>query len=159
MEENKRDIRRICQIVTTIAVVAILILLLVTAAVLGRSFTAIKGYAKRADAVLTQLEDTTASLQRMDFDRMVDTLNSLTEAMDGQEIAETLSSLHDIAAQLDEVDLAEMSGKISETMDAAREALDAAQKAMDAMDVEALSEAVENLKDVLEPLAKLANRF
>ena len=159
MEENRTDVRRICQIVTTAAVVVIMILMLIMAFSLRRTLSAVKSYEQRADVLFTQLEDAAEALRGVDLERLADTLNGLTDAMDGEELAETLSSLHDIALQLSEIDIAEMSGQMGETLEAAKEALEAAQTAMDAMDVEAFSKAVEELRIVLEPLAKLANRF
>ena len=108
----------------------------------------------------------TAELDTLDTERLVDTVNGLTEQLEAAQLADTLGSLRAIAAQLENVDWAsleqstgEMIAQAQKSLTAAEEALTAVNDAAEKLDVEGLNTAVTELLAVMQPLAEFFARF
>ena len=147
------------------AVVCILLLIVVTASS-ALAFVGVRRYAPRIEHIVSRLYGVTAELDTLDTERLVDTVNGLTEQLEAAQLADTLGSLRAIAAQLENVDWASLeqsTGKMiaqaQKSLTAAEEALTAVNDAAEKLDVEGLNTAVTELLAVMQPLAEFFARF
>ena len=95
----------------------------------------IQNVAQQAEVVLTNLESVTEELASLDLENMVENINALVSA-----------SQEGVEAATDGVKAA---------MDGVKTATDK----LGQIDLNTLNQAIKDLSDVVEPLAKLANRF
>ena len=162
MEEMERK-RLHWQKVT--AVVCVLLLVVVTASSVG-AFLGVRRYAPRIEHIVSRLDAVTASLDTLDTQRLVDTVNALTGELEEAQLADTLRSLRSIAAQLEGIDWAsleqstgDMLTQAQKSLTAAEDALTAVNDAAEKLDVEGLNTAVTELLAVMQPLAEFFARF
>lgn len=162
MEELERK-RLYWQKVTAIACVALLIVVTVSAAL---TVISVRRYAPRIEHIVSRLDSVTAELDSLDTQRLVDTVNGLTEQLEAAQLADTLDSLRATAAQLENVDWAvleqstgDMLAQAQKSLAAAEEALTAVNDAAEKLDVEGLNSAVTDLLAVMQPLAEFFARF
>ena len=146
------------------AVVCVLLFIVVTVS----SALAVIGvrHAPRIEHIVSRLDSVTAELDTLDTQRLVDTVNGLTEQLEAAQLADTLDSLRTIAAQLENVDWAsleqstgDMLAQAQKSLTAAEEALTAVNDAAEKLDVEGLNTAVTELLAVMQPLAEFFARF
>ena len=147
------------------AVVCILLLIVVTASS-ALAFVGVRRYAPRIEQIVSRLDGVTAELDTLDTERLVDTVNGLTEQLEAAQLADTLGSLRAIAAQLENVDwtsleqsAGDMIAQAQKSLTAAEEALTAVNDAAEKLDVEGLNTAVTELLAVMQPLAEFFARF
>ena len=147
------------------AVVCVLLLIVVTASS-ALAFISVRRYAPRIEHIVSRLDTVTAELDALDTQRLVDTVNGLTEQLEAAQLADTLVSLRTIATQLEDVDWAsleqstgDMLSQAQKSLTAAEEALTAVNDAAEKLDVEGLNTAVTELLAVMQPLAEFFARF
>ncbi|MDD5864083.1 MAG: hypothetical protein PUD80_05570 [Firmicutes bacterium] len=70
-----------------------------------------------------------------------------------------LGNLETTTQQLATVDLEGMVSNVDKLVLSGQQSLDESMEKLNAVDFETLNQAIEDLSDVIEPLAKLANRF
>ena len=147
------------------AIVCVLLLIVVTASS-ALAFISVRRYAPRIEHIVSRLDTVTAELDALDTQRLVDTVNGLTEQLKAAQLADTLDSLRTIAAQLENVDWASLEKSTGDILAQAQRSLAEAEKALTAvndaaekLDVEGLNTAVTELLAVMQPLAEFFARF
>lgn len=130
--------------ITTVAVAAILVIVLLVAAVL--CITLLR-YENRVNQIVTDLETVTAQLSQADVGEMAATLNSLTEQLESIPWTEVADNINGLAVTAQE-SLWQVETGLSGALDS-----------LNTLDIERLNEAIADLQAVIEPLAKLAERF
>ena len=147
------------------AVVCILLLIVVTASAV-LAFISVRRYAPRVENVVARLDAVTAELEKLDTQRLVDTVNGLTGQLEEARLADTLASLQKVAAELEDVDWAALKKSTGDMLTQAQKSLAEAEKALSAvndaagkLDVEGLNTAVTELLAVMQPLAEFFARF
>lgn len=149
--------------ILTMAVVALLVIVLLTAAVLlGTLFR----YNSRIDRIVTDLETVTTQLGQLDVEHLVATVNDFSDELADVDVESIVSSLESLTQQLDAIPWAEVAENINGLAVTAQESLGQVEKslggaitALNTLDIEKLNQAIGDLQAVIEPLAAFANRF
>ena len=149
--------------ITTVAVVALLLVALMAFAslciVVGR-------YESRVDQIVTDLETVTAQLGQLDVEHLVTTVNGLSQELEDADIQNIVATLDSLSRQLESIPWSEVADNINglavtaqESLGQVEESLGGAMAALNTLDIEGLNKAITDLQTVIEPMAKLAERF
>ncbi len=96
--------------------------------------------ADQVDAVLENVEDVSDELAKAD-------------------VAGVMANLEAVSTQMAEADLAALVDNVNELVDTSQTGLEEALGKLNRIDLETLNQAIQDLADVVQPLAKLFNRF
>lgn len=149
--------------ITAIAVILMLAVLLVLAVSL---WSLVYSYESRVDKIVTDLETVTAQLSQLDVEHMVVTLNGLSQQLGEADLTDMAATLNSLSRQLESIPWAEIAANINglavtgqESLTQVEENLTKAMESLNSMDFETLNKAIADLQAVVEPLAKLMDRF
>ena len=149
--------------ITTVAVVAILVAVLMVAAALG--ITLVR-YENRIDRMVTDLERVTAQLGQLDVEHLVTTVNNLSAELEDADIENIVTTLESLSQQLESIPWAEVADNINGLAVTAQDSLGQvgdeladAMAALNSLDIDKLNKAISDLQAVIEPMASLAQRF
>ena len=164
--EQKNDQALLVEKVKVGLLAGILLALLIFSVGIWMTFREVRSYADSAGTIITRLDNLTAELDKLDVETMVSAANQVSSALDQAEIEKMVISLGEVSRKLQEVDWESLGNNMNDLAVRAQESLALAEKellkageAIDEMDIVSLNQAIRDLESVIEPLAKLANRF
>lgn len=96
--------------------------------------------ADQVDAVLANVEQVSDELAKAD-------------------VAGVMANLEEVSTQMAEADLAGLVENVNQLVDTSQTGLEETLKKLNTIDLETLNQAIQDLADVVQPIAKLFNRF
>lgn len=105
------------------------------------------GFLPKIEATMEQVDAVLANVEQVS--------DELAKA----DVAGVMENLEEVSTQMAEADLAGLVGNVNALVDTSQSGLEETLKKLNTIDLETLNQAIQDLADVVQPIAKLFNRF